>query len=110
MRRSRRSLTCDEEGGQVNRLMDSVSTTYIGPMLNYKDQGSDVAYQNAFTIASDMKALGFNFDLAPVADVWSNPANTVIGDRAYSDDFHEAGVLGESGGTRGFTMAVSVRH
>lgn len=86
-------LTCDEEGGRVNRLMDSVSTTYIGPMLNYKDQGSDVAYQNAFTIASDMKALGFNFDLAPVADVWSNPANTVIGDRAYSDDFHEAGVL-----------------
>ena len=32
-------------------------------------------------------------DLAPVADVWSNPANTVIGDRAYSDDFQQAAQL-----------------
>lgn len=36
--------------------------------------------------------LGFNADLAPVADVWSNPDNTVIGDRAYSDDFAQAAV------------------
>ena len=37
--------------------------------------------------------LGFNADLAPVADVWSNPDNTVIGDRAYSDDFAQAAEL-----------------
>ena len=42
-------LTCDEEGGRVNRLMDTVGTTYIGPMLDYKDQGADTAYQNAYT-------------------------------------------------------------
>ncbi len=86
-------LTCDEEGGRVNRLMDTVGTTYIGPMLDYKDQGADTAYQNAYTIASDMASLGFNFDMAPVADVWSNPDNTVIGDRAYSDDFQQAASL-----------------
>jgi beta-N-acetylhexosaminidase len=28
-----------------------------------------------------------------VADTWSNPANTVIGDRAYSDDFEQAAEL-----------------
>lgn len=86
-------LTCDEEGGSVNRLMNSVGTTYIGPMLGYADQGKDVAYSNAWTIASDMAALGFNADMAPVADVWSNPQNTVIGDRAYSTDFNQASEL-----------------
>lgn len=86
-------LTCDEEGGRVNRLMSTVGTTYIKPMLNYKDMGKDTAYKNAHTIASDMSSLGFNFDMAPVADVWSNPENTVIGDRAYSDDFNEAASL-----------------
>ena len=35
-------------------------------------------------LAADMSACGFNMDLAPVADVWSNPKNTVIGDRAWS--------------------------
>lgn len=86
-------FTCDEEGGRVNRLMSTLNTTMIGPMLDYKDQGVEIAYKNACTIASDMSALGFNADMAPVADVWSNPENTVIGDRAYSDDFQQAAVL-----------------
>ena len=45
--------------------MHTVGTTYIGPMLDYKDQGTDAAYSNAYTIAWDMQSLGFNFDLAP---------------------------------------------
>ena len=40
-----------------------------------------------------MRALHFNTDFAPVADVWTNPNNTVIGDRAYSDDFDQASEL-----------------
>lgn len=86
-------LTCDEEGGRVNRLMSTVGTTWIGPMLDYQDQGTDTARHNAEIIATDMYALGFNMDMAPVADVWSNPENTVIGDRAYSDDFEQAAEL-----------------
>ena len=83
----------DEEGGRVNRIMDTLGTTYIGPMYDYKDDGPDAAFENAKTIASDMSALGFNLDFAPVADVWSNPDNTVIGDRAYSDDYAQAAEL-----------------
>ena len=86
-------LTCDEEGGRVNRLMHTIGTTYVGPMLDFKDQGPDKAAENARTIAADMRFCGFNMDLAPVADVWSNPDNTVIGDRAYSDDFQQAAQL-----------------
>ncbi|MBD9292942.1 MAG: glycoside hydrolase family 3 [Coprococcus eutactus] len=86
-------VATDEEGGVVNRLMDTVGTTYIGSMYYYKDDGDEMAYENAYTIANDMSALGFNLDFAPVADVWSNPDNTVIGERAYSDDYAQAAEL-----------------
>lgn len=86
-------LTCDEEGGRVARLMSTVGTTSIGPMLDYAHLGPDAARANAQIIAGDMASCGFNTDLAPVADVWSNPENTVIGDRAYSRDFAQAAEL-----------------
>lgn len=86
-------VATDEEGGVVNRLMDTVGTTYIGSMYYYKDDGDEMAYENAYTIANDMSALGFNLDFAPVADVWSTPDNTVIGERAYSDDYAQAAEL-----------------
>lgn len=86
-------IAADEEGGIVNRLMNTVGTTYIDSMYTYKNQGTQVAYDNAGIIAGDMHALGFNLDFAPVADVWSNKNNTVIGQRAYSDDYGEAAEL-----------------
>lgn len=86
-------ISADEEGGRVARLMRTLGTTQIGPMYDYKDMGTETAYENAFTIGSDMAAYGFNTDYAPVADVWTNPENTVIGDRAYSDDFDQAAEL-----------------
>ena len=86
-------LACDEEGGRVARLMVTVGTTRVGPMLSYKDAGVEMARINAATIAGDMVSCGLNMDLAPVADVWSNPQNTVIGDRAYSDEFYQASLL-----------------
>lgn len=86
-------IAVDEEGGTVNRLMDTLGTTKIDSMYTYKNKGTKTARENARTIAKDMKSLGFNLDFAPVADVWTNPQNTVIGERAYSDDFKEAAEL-----------------
>ncbi len=86
-------LVCDEEGGTVSRLMRTVGTTKIGAMYSYRDEGREKAYANAETIAKDLAAHGINGDLAPVADVWSNPANPVIRTRAYSDDFAQAAEL-----------------
>jgi len=104
--------TCDEEGGRVNRLMSSVGTTEIGPMMEYKDEGPETAFKNAETIATDLCAFGFNMDLAPVADVWSNPENEVIGDRAYSDNFEEVALL-VSSAVKGFHkggVAATLKH
>lgn len=86
-------VSTDEEGGVVSRLMGTVGTTYVKSMYTYKDEGLQTAYDNAKTIAADMYELGFNLDFAPVADVWSNQSNTVIGKRAYSDDFESAAAL-----------------
>ena len=86
-------ISADEEGGSVGRLMYKLGTTWVDAMYSYKDEGPETAYNNAYTIGSDMAALRFNTDFAPVADVWTNPENTVIGDRAYSDDFDEAAKL-----------------
>jgi len=86
-------IACDEEGGRVSRLMRTVGTTKIGAMLSYREDGAETAEQNAKTIGEDMHELGLNLNFAPVADVFSNPENKVIGDRAYSTDFEEAAEL-----------------
>ena len=86
-------LCVDEEGGDVARLMEKVGTTKLHSMYSYRDQGPDVARANGRTLGQDLARFGFNTDLAPVADVWSNPENKVIGTRAYSDDFGEAAAL-----------------
>ena len=86
-------LSVDEEGGDVARVAEKLGTTSFDPMYSYKDKGETVAHDNAEVIASNLRALGFNLDFAPVADTWSNPENTVIATRAYSDDFDEAAML-----------------
>lgn len=97
-------ISADEEGGNVGRLMYKLGTTWVNDMYSYKDMGEDTAYANAYTIGSDMVSCLFNTDFAPVADVWTNPENTVIGDRAYSDDFNQASEL-VAAAVRGFTDA-----
>lgn len=102
----------DEEGGDVARCADALGTTSFDPMYTYKDQGTETAYNNAKTIAGDISALGFNLDFAPVADTWSNPANTVIGQRAYSNDFNETSEL-VSAAVKGFSdggVYCSLKH
>lgn len=84
----------DEEGGKVARLSYTLGvTTDFYAMYTYKEEGPDTAYSNANTIGSELKSFGFNLNFAPVADVWTNPENTVIGTRAYSDLPQEAATL-----------------
>lgn len=105
-------ISADEEGGTVSRLTKHLGTAKFDSMYEYRDQGAETARSNAYTIASDMASFGFNLDFAPVADVWSNPDNTVIGKRAYSDDPQEAAEL-VSAAVEGFHeggMACAVKH
>lgn len=79
----------DEEGGVVSRVGNNpnMGTTSFPSMKNIGSTGdSNQAYTVGYTIGNECKELGFNLDFAPVADVFSNPENTVIGNRAFSDD------------------------
>lgn len=86
-------FSVDEEGGKVARCATKLGTTKFSPMYEYRNDGTETAYNNAYTIAKDISSLGFNLDFAPVADTWSNKENTVIGTRAYSDDFTQTAEL-----------------
>lgn len=95
-------LCVDEEGGSVARVAYAFGvTTDFRPMFTYRDGGTAAAWANAKTIGSEIADFGFNVDFAPVADVWTNPDNTVIGRRAYSDDPAEAAAL-VAAAVRGF--------
>lgn len=79
----------DEEGGTVARLGNNpaMGTTRFPAMGDIGRTGDATqAYQAGMTIGTDLKALGFNLDFAPVADVNSNPDNPVIGTRSFSND------------------------
>ena len=103
-------VAVDEEGGSVARLANHEAFS-LPKYKSARDIGAtgdpEQARQMGQTIGSYLRAYGFNLDFAPVADVDSNPANPVIGRRAYSTDaqqaaqmvtaavegFHDAGML-----------------
>jgi beta-N-acetylhexosaminidase len=76
----------DEEGGDVTRLEVAEGSSYPGALaLGYVDD-PDVTRAVAGAIAADLAYAGVNLNLAPVADVNTNPLNPVIGVRAFGSD------------------------
>lgn len=79
-------INVDEEGGLVTRFGNNSSFTFekIENMRTIGDSGdTENAYDVGVKIGRFLSDLGFNMDNAPVADVLSNEANTVIGNRSF---------------------------
>ena len=82
-------LSVDEEGGAVTRFAnnENFDLEWIGNMSDIGASGSiDAAREAGNKIGSFLADLGLNMDNAPVADVLSNSANTVIGNRSFGSD------------------------
>lgn len=82
-------LSVDEEGGMVSRVgaNPAMGTTSFSNMADYGEAADpQKVYEIGETLGSELLALGFNLDFAPVADVVTNPANTEIGRRSFSSD------------------------
>jgi len=75
----------DQEGGRVARL--KAPLLEVPPMRTVASWG-DVALAEriAYAVGTELAALGFTIDFAPVLDVNTCPENPVIGDRAFGDD------------------------
>lgn len=89
-------LAVDEEGGLVARLANKEAFSlprYESAAAVGATEDPAQALNMGRTIGSYLKQYGFNMDFAPVADVWTNPQNTVIGTRAFSRDAATAAVM-----------------
>ena len=82
-------ITTDQEGGSVQRVQSitNVQATDI-PFMWQVGQTGDTTKAKTIgrVMAEEMRTIGINVDNAPDADVYSNPYNTVIGQRSFSSD------------------------
>ncbi|QDG50037.1 beta-N-acetylhexosaminidase [Persicimonas caeni] len=75
-------VAVDQEGGRVVRLKEPL--TPIPPMRAVGDTNDGrLISEVSEVIATEVGALGFNLNFAPVLDVDTNPLNPIIGDRAF---------------------------
>ncbi|MBL9037942.1 MAG: beta-N-acetylhexosaminidase [Archangium sp.] len=88
-------IAVDQEGGNVVRLSDG-NVVLPGNMALGATRDVALAYTAGKAQGLDLWRLGFNMNLAPVLDVNTNPANPVIGVRAFGDDPTVVAALGAS--------------
>lgn len=82
-------LSVDEEGGQVTRIASALGSE-VKAFPEIAEIGAsgdpDQAFQLGDAIGEYLSDMGFNLDFAPVADVLTNPNNTVVKRRSYGSN------------------------
>ncbi len=78
----------DMEGGRVHRLKSPFTQWPALKTIGDLDAPT-VAFHFAHQMGMELMSVGINLDFAPCIDVYTNPKNTVIGDRAVSSDPHQ---------------------
>lgn len=84
----------DEEGGLVTRLPDDV-LSMPAALTIAGSEDTEYCYNAGYQIGTQITSFGLHTGFSPVLDIWSNPDNTVIGNRAYgktSDDVCKYGI------------------
>lgn len=79
----------DEEGGEVARISgrEEFGIAAFPSMSEIGAQGDpQKAYEVGSEIGTYLSQMGFNVDFAPVADVLTNPENTVVAKRSFGSD------------------------
>jgi beta-N-acetylhexosaminidase len=103
-------IAIDQEGGAVVR-----STWVPAPPaamgLGAADD-TDLAYRTGAAVARAVKALGFNWNFAPVLDLNNNPHNPVIAERSFGAEPKRAAELAMSwmAGSHAEGVACCVKH
>ncbi len=79
-------IAADEEGGIITRVEARTGSSYPGNGALGAVGDTGLTRRVAASIGAMLAAAGVNLDLAPTADVDSNPANPVIGVRSFGAD------------------------
>jgi len=86
-------MAIDQEGGRVSRLPSDF--TIFPPAATVAKSGStELAYQAAAVTAKELRSVGINMNMAPVLDIHTNPANPIIGNRAFGTEPDQACRMG----------------
>lgn len=103
-------ISTDQEGGLVYRLKDG--TKLPGNMAIGATRSTELAYKNGQVVASELKAVGINWNLAPVADINSNPANPIIGIRSFGSypDLVSRMTIAYMKGEQSQNIAICLKH
>jgi beta-N-acetylhexosaminidase len=105
-------VATDEEGGDVTRLEAAEGSSYPGALaLGFVDD-VELTHAVAAAIAGDLAAVGVDLNLAPVADVNTNPQNPVIGVRSFGADPELVArhVAAHVSGTQSVGVAACAKH
>ena len=78
-------VAIDQEGGRVHRLPQPFTHFPAAAQIGAKGIPA-LAHQLGRITAEELKLAGVNLNFAPVLDVNSNPANPIVGDRAFAAD------------------------
>jgi beta-N-acetylhexosaminidase len=87
-------LAVDQEGGRVARLRGSPFTPLPTMRMLGAHGDASLARRAGRLLAFELRAVGIDWDFAPVLDVDTNPANPVIADRAFGSDAERVASLG----------------
>jgi beta-N-acetylhexosaminidase len=79
-------IAIDEEGGDVTRLEAKTGSSYPGNLALGAVGDPRLTHDVAVAMGAELAAAGVDLDLAPDADVNSNPTNPVIGARAFGSE------------------------
>ena len=86
-------IAVDQEGGVVQRIR--APATQWPPMLALDGLAAPddaaLATDIGRALGRELTAIGFDLDFAPVLDVHTNPANPIIGDRAFGRTAEDVG-------------------
>ncbi len=105
------TVAIDQEGGRVQRLR--APWTEWPPMRRLGERGSPAETEAlARALGRELADLRLDLDFAPVADVDTNPANPVIGDRSFSRDPEEVArhAVAFTLGLQGEGVAACAKH
>lgn len=75
-------IATDEEGGTVVRVSSNTNlaeSRFLSPQDLYKKGGFDLIYNDTINKSKLLNGLGINVNLAPVADVSTNPTDYIYG-------------------------------
>lgn len=83
-------VSVDHEGGRVARLpLPATQWPAMASLGELDDR--ELSRSVGHAMGSELRALGFDINYAPVLDVNTNPANPVIGNRAFSTNAEQVG-------------------